>query len=138
MDNNIFPEKIVRTTSADGSIMTSAVYTLEAWSNITIFGLIINLFLIGIFMPFVSALFLLFFCFGVKTRPIPNSHNLFGLLSSLYILIDFYKKWIFSSFIEIFFKTENIHEIQYINTGLLMVHFILLLFGQKIFDFFGN
>ena len=91
-DLNIFPERIIETKSDGNGGAISSVYTLEAWSNLNIINFLWFMAAAVLFSPLVSGLFLLLYCLFITNKPIPNSYNLFGVIASVYFLVDFYNR----------------------------------------------
>ena len=138
MDNkridSIFPEKTIRTTGNDGTKYTSQVYSFEGWGTLSFYSMIFMIIFTGILAPFVSVIFLLLFAIYMNVEPIPNSHNVFGILGSIYMMIDIYNHWFLSFILRIFFDVELITQTICFNMALIITHLVLLLLGS---DFYG-
>jgi hypothetical protein len=135
INNSIFPEKIIRTTGADGSKFTSQVYSFENWGNLSLISLFYFLGVLSVVAPFASAILLLFYVFSIDRIPSYCSHNFFGGLISLYLLIDIHKGWLFSVLIDIFTDPIEFKKVIYLQLGLLILHTILFFFGNVIYTF---
>lgn len=132
LGSNIFPEKVVKTTGSNGTSYTSDVYSFEAWTNITLIYLVCMLIFIGISAPFTAAIFMIFYCRRINVKPVPTSHNLFGALAAIYMLVDYHFHWFFSEVIKLFFSHDNFMRVLYLNLALAIMHIILLLTGDGI------
>ena len=130
------PEKIVRTTGnndTNGTNLTSRVYSLEGWANISlvsIFGLMAFGSLMG---PLVSGLLVILYCVCVNEHSSPITFNIAGILISCYLILDFNKGWLVSLFLKIFLHNENLQMFSAVNSALLITHIFLLLLGRTFF-----
>jgi len=131
-DASLVPEKVVSTYGNDGSKHTSFVYSLESWATLNLFSIFSVVAFILTFIPIASVIFFFFYLLRIHVRPLPNSHNLFGALASLYLLIDYHNGWVMSRLIGCFFSHQYQYLILYANLALLFTHTILLFLGTTI------
>lgn len=131
-DATLVPEKVVSTYGNDGSKHTSFVYSLESWATLNLFSIFAVIAFMLTFIPVASAIFLLFYLLRIHVRPLPNSHNLFGALASLYLLIDYHNGWVMSSLIGCFFSHQYQYLMLYANLALFFTNTILLFLGTTI------
>ena len=137
-DSSLVPEKVITTYGNDGSKHTSFVYSLESWATFNLFSIFaITAFMLTL-IPIVSAIFLLFLLLRIDVRPLPNSHNLFGGIASLYLLIDYHNGWFVSELLGCFFSNQHQYWILYGNLALLFIHVFLFIFGNTLITLIKN
>ncbi len=134
INNSIFPEKIVRTTGSDGTSFTSQVYSFENWGNLSLISLFYFLAVVSLIAPMASALFLLFYVFSIDRIPTFCSHNFFGGIIALYLLIDIHKGWIFSVLIDVFTEPDEFKTVINFQLGLLITHTLLFFLGEVVYN----
>jgi hypothetical protein len=81
-----------------------------------------------------SALFLLFYVFSIDRIPNFSSHNFFGGIIALYLLIDIHKGWIFSVLIDIFTEPDDFKKVVMFQLGLLITHALLFFGGGVVYN----
>jgi hypothetical protein len=133
INNNIFPEKIIRTTGSDGSNFTSRIYSFENWGNLSLIGLGYFFAVLAVIAPFASLVLLLFYTLSIDRIPSYCSHNFFGGIFSLYLLFDIHKGWLLSVLIDIFTEPEEFKQVIYLQIGLLILHTLLFFFGNLVY-----
>ena len=135
INNNIFPEKIVRTTGSDGTSFTSQIYSFENWGNLSLIGLFYFLAVLSVIAPMASGLLLLFYALSINRIPTFCSHNFFGGIIALYLLIDIHKGWIFSVLIDVFTDPDEFKMVINFQLALLITHTLLFFAGGIIYNF---
>ncbi len=133
---SIFPEKIVQTTGSDGTSFISQIYSLESWAEMGFWGIAFMTFFGTFLSPFIGPLFLLFYCIEANNTPI--GLNVIGIFLPLYLLIDISKGWLISILMIPLFTPEQILLIQYISATSILMHILILLFGQLVFTLCGK
>jgi hypothetical protein len=134
INNNIFPEKIVRTTGSDGSDFTSRIYSFENWGNLSLIGLFYFLAVLSVVAPLASGIFLLCYVLSIDRIPTFCSNNFFGGLVALYLLIDIHKGWIFSELIDVFTEPEEFKRVINFQLALLITHTFLFFGGSIVYN----
>lgn len=137
-DSSLVPERVVTTYGNDGSKHTSFVYSLETWATFNLFNIFVYVGFILFLIPVISGIFLLFFILYINAKPLPNSHNFFGGISSFYLLIDYHNGWLISSLIGCFFSYRYQYWMMNVNMALLIVHTFLFFFGKQFVAMNGN
>lgn len=131
-DSNLVPEKVITSYGNDGSKHTSFVYSLETWATFNLFSIFAILAFMLTLIPIVSAIFLIFLLLRIDAKPLPNSHNFFGGLAALYLLIDYHNGWLISRLIGCFFSYQYQYWMLYGNLALLFTHTFLFFLGDNI------
>ena len=134
INNSIFPDKIVRTTGSNGTSFTSQVYSFENWGNLSLISLFFFLGIVSVIAPLASALFLVFYVFSIDRIPTFSSHNFFGGIIALYLLIDIHKGWIFSILIDMITEPDDFKKVVMFQLGLLITHTILFFGGGVVYN----
>ena len=135
--SNIFPEKIVKSTKTSSGFFTE-VYSLEAWSNLTLIKFILIILVFFLVLPFVSMILLLMFCHDMNRTEKPYGLLIISLLGSLYLLFDIANNFIVSTLISLFYNIEKLHSIVYLNMSVVLTSLILIFFSDEIFKICGS
>jgi hypothetical protein len=134
INNSIFPEKIVRTTGSNGTSFTSQVYSFENWGNLSLISLFYFLAVLSVIAPLASGLLLLFYALSIDRIPTFCSHNFFGGIVALYLLIDIHKGWIFSELIDVFTEPHEFNRVINFQLALLIIHTLLFFGGGVVYN----
>jgi len=134
INNSIFPEKIVRTTGSNGTSFTSQVYSFENWGNLSLISLFYFLAVLSVIAPLASGLLLLFYVLSIDRIPTFCSHNFFGGIVALYLLIDIHKGWIFSELIDVFTEPHEFNRVINFQLALLIIHTLLFFGGGVVYN----
>lgn len=135
-ENNLFPEKIIKTRDSEGKSVFSEVYTFQSWGNLTILEWVFILIIGALVGPFFSLLLLVFYCLDAQKTPI--IYNVMGILASIYIILDINFDWFLTFVMKLIFTPKELHQIMCLNASLLITHSLLLFIGDSLFDVSGK
>lgn len=124
-----FPEKVVKTKTADGKTIVSEIYSLEAYRNNGFLYVIFIMVATGLLAPVISPILLLVYCSEADRRSI--SLNIVGILVPIYLLIDFNKGWIISALVSLFFKEKELTFVILLNMAMILSH-VCCVAGAKV------
>lgn len=133
---SIFPEKIVKTRGSDGTSFISEIYSLESWAEMGFWGISFMIFFGTFLSPFIGPLFILFYC--IEANRTPLALNVIGIFLPLYLLIDIHHGWLVSILMIPLFTHEQISLITYASATSILMHSVLLLIGDKLFNLCGK
>jgi hypothetical protein len=133
---SIFPEKIVRSSGSDGTSFISEIYSLESWAEMGFWGIAFMVFFGTFISPFIAPIFLLFYCIEANKNPI--GLNVIGIFLPMYLLIDMHKGWLISILMIPLFSHEEIQFIKYVSAASILMHILILLFGQLVYNLCGK
>lgn len=130
---SFYPEKIVRTTSYGNGNSISEVFSFQSWGELTMGAFLFFLCIFVLVSPAISALILLFYCIDAHLEPI--EYNIFGLIISIYILIDIRNQWVMNFLLNLFFDKKEMQLVVYINGATAIVHLLYAFLGELVFLF---
>ena len=128
MPFNFLPKEIIETRDSNGKKYVSDVYSTEAWGNLGCLGISIVLFIIALFLPFISVVLLIYYGYTIfrDNRLIP----LLAISSGVYTIIDMKKHWLLHSFTTTFFSVSIPSFVASLAGSAILLGGLILFFGD--------
>lgn len=128
---NFLPEKVARTRSYSNGTSITEIFSIDTWANLGMFEIIFFLFFIALFFPIISFFILMGYIIDMEYNK--SEFNVYGILLSVYLIIDTKKEWILNIIHSNFFDKDEIKLMVDANGAVILTHLTLLIFGDAIF-----